>query len=106
MPAETVARWTEAVDSGLERYGAENTARIAALRRQILGLLNEAGATSAPGTSRSRSKLSPPGAPPANSGHRAISEARHRSPGAGEGPIPSTATPKHRNTATSRTPMT
>ena len=44
MPAETVARWTEAVDSGLQRYGAENTARIAALRRQILGLLNEAGA--------------------------------------------------------------
>lgn len=44
MPAETVARWAEAVDSGLERYGAENTARIAALRREILGLLNEAGA--------------------------------------------------------------
>ena len=44
MPDETVARWAEAVDSGLERYGAENTARIAALRRRILGLLNEAGA--------------------------------------------------------------
>ena len=44
MPAETVARWTEAVESGLERYGAENTARIAALRREILGALNEAGA--------------------------------------------------------------
>lgn len=44
MPAETVARWTEAVDSGLERLGAENTARIAALRREILGALNEAGA--------------------------------------------------------------
>ena len=44
LPADTVARWAEAVDSGLERYGAENTARIAALRRQILGALHEAGA--------------------------------------------------------------
>ena len=44
MPEETVARWTEAVDSGLERYGVENTRRIAALRREILGALNAAGA--------------------------------------------------------------
>ncbi len=44
MPSETVARWTEAVDSGLERYGAENTERIAALRREVLGALNAAGA--------------------------------------------------------------
>ena len=44
LPADTVARWTEAVDSGLERYGAENTRRIAALRREILGALHEAGA--------------------------------------------------------------
>ena len=44
MPADTVARWTEAVDSGLERYGVENTERIAALRREILGALNEADA--------------------------------------------------------------
>ena len=44
LPEETVARWTEAVDSGLERYGAENTARIAALRREILGALNDADA--------------------------------------------------------------
>ena len=44
MPAETVARWSEAVDSGLERYGAQNTERIAALRREILGALDDAGA--------------------------------------------------------------
>lgn len=44
MPADTVDRWSDAVDSGLERYGAGNTARIAALRREILGALNEAGA--------------------------------------------------------------
>ena len=50
LPEETVARWTEAVDSGLERYGAENTARIAALRRQILGALNDAGANILLGT--------------------------------------------------------
>ena len=44
MPSETVSRWTEAVDAGLERYGAENTERIAALRREILAALNEADA--------------------------------------------------------------
>ena len=38
------------MDSGLERYGAENTARIAALRRQILGALNDAGANILLGT--------------------------------------------------------
>lgn len=50
MPEETVARWTEAVDSGLERYGVENTERIAALRREILGALNAAGANILLGT--------------------------------------------------------
>ena len=44
LPAETVDRWAEAVDGGLERYGAENTARIATLRREILGALHAAGA--------------------------------------------------------------
>ena len=50
LPEETVARWTEAVDTGLERYGVENTERIAALRRQILGALNDAGANILLGT--------------------------------------------------------
>ncbi len=50
MPADTVARWVEAVDGGLERLGAENTARIAGLRREILGALHEGGATILLGT--------------------------------------------------------
>lgn len=50
MPEETVARWGEAVDSGLERLGAENTARIAALRRGILEAVHEGGATVLLGT--------------------------------------------------------
>lgn len=50
MPRETVARWTEAVDSGIERHGVENTERIAALRRRILGALNHAGANILLGT--------------------------------------------------------
>lgn len=50
MPGETVARWVEAVDSGLERLGAGNTARIAALRREILGALHEGGASVLLGT--------------------------------------------------------
>lgn len=61
MPEETVARWTEAVDSGLERYGVENTERIAALRRQILGDLNDAGANILLGTDSPRTSGSLPG---------------------------------------------
>ena len=44
LPQETALRWAEAVDSGLARHGEENTRRIAALRREILAALDEAGA--------------------------------------------------------------
>lgn len=44
MPPETVERWTAAVQQGLARPGAENHARIAALRREILAALHAAGA--------------------------------------------------------------
>lgn len=44
MPKETVERWTAAVEQGLARPGAENHARIAALRREILAALHAAGA--------------------------------------------------------------
>ena len=50
MPEETVARWTEAVDTGLDRYGAENTRRISALRREILRTLHDAEANILLGT--------------------------------------------------------
>jgi len=43
MPQATVARWILAVDEGLARYGAKSTEQIAALRREILGTLAEAG---------------------------------------------------------------
>ena len=50
MPPETVARWSEAVDSRLEGSDPEVNRRVAELRRRILAALQEGGARIALGT--------------------------------------------------------
>ena len=50
MPPETVARWSEAVDTRLEGSDPEANRRVAELRRRILAALQEGGARIALGT--------------------------------------------------------